>query len=95
MKCAVIYHDITEGKNYDLELIHIGNDLEEACGAMFNHFDDNNGQESKRCLMVGGDMGNHKGIVYFVVDLNDPPFVESDYQYLSRYYILRKEVYLC
>ena len=90
---AVVYHDITEGGNYDFKLIHVGNNLEEACGAMFNHFDDENNPESKRCLMPGDDMENHHGFIYFVINLEEPPVVTSDYQWLSRYYILRKEDY--
>lgn len=93
MKYAVVYHDIANGGNFEFELVDIGNDLEGACAAMFNHFDDNN-QQSKKCLMAGDDMENHQGLIYFVVDLGDPPVVASDYQYLSRYYILHKEVRL-
>lgn len=90
MKYAVVYHDIANGGNFEFELVDTGNTFEGACAAMFNHFDDNN--QSKKCLMVGNDMENHQGIIYYVVDLEDPPVVVSDYQYLSRYYILSKEV---
>ena len=89
---VVVYHDITEGKSFDFELVHVANNLKEACGAMFNHFDKNN-SESKMCLMPGNDMENNQGIIYYVVNLEEPPVVASDYQWLSRYYILRKEVY--
>lgn len=90
-KYAVVYHDISEGENFNFELIDIGTDLESACSAMFKHFDSNH-QQSKKCLMTGDDMMNHQGITYYVVNLEEPPVVASDYQWLSRYYILIKKI---
>jgi len=90
-KYAVVYHDIANGGNYDFELVYTGDNIGEACGAMFNHFDDSN-KPYEKCLMAGDDMENQLGLIYFVVNLEDLPHIKSDYQYLSRYYILKKEV---
>ncbi len=90
-KYAVVYHDIAEGGNFWFSLIDIGNDLEAACAAMFNHFDDEYQQTKKHCLMAGDGMENENGLIYFVVDLENPPKCKVDYAWLSRYYILHKE----
>ena len=89
---AVVYQDIASCGPFWFDLVHIGNDITQACSAMFENFDDTFGTgDTKTCLMAGVQLECDSGIVYFVVDLNNPPKEPSDYSKLSRYYIFHRE----
>jgi hypothetical protein len=87
---AVVYQDIESCGPFWFDLVHIGNDIVQACSAMFEDFDDTFGT-TKTCLMAGDSLECDNGMVYFVVDLNHPPKEPSDYEKLSRYYIFHRE----